>query len=129
LQKMWRLLRPGGRLVITTWGPGVFEPHGRVFWNAVGEVRPELYKSADSWERLNSPELLRAAFEQADIEEERREHTLQTPADWWTMMMGSGHRATIEQLTPEEQAHVRAACLAITATTIPIPVLYAVASR
>jgi len=30
-----------------------------------------------------------------------------SPADWWAMIMGSGYRGTIEQLTPEARAQVQ----------------------
>jgi len=38
--EMWRLVRPGGVLAITTWGPGLFEPANTQFWESVGEVEP-----------------------------------------------------------------------------------------
>lgn len=33
--EMWRLVRPGGVLAITTWGPGLFEPADSHFWESV----------------------------------------------------------------------------------------------
>ena len=44
LREMTRVLRDGGRLAITTWGPRLFEPVNSVFWNAVRNVRADLYK-------------------------------------------------------------------------------------
>ena len=38
VQEMWRLVRPGGVLAITTWGPGLFEPASSHSWRCVGEV-------------------------------------------------------------------------------------------
>ena len=40
--ELWRMLRPGGRLAITTWGPDLFEPANTAFWEAIREERPEL---------------------------------------------------------------------------------------
>src|SRR6516164_2834703 len=34
--EMWRLVRPGGVLAITTWGPGLFEPANSLFWATIG---------------------------------------------------------------------------------------------
>lgn len=35
VQALWKLLRPGGRLAITTWVPRFFEPANTAFWNAL----------------------------------------------------------------------------------------------
>src|SRR5262249_5036925 len=32
VQEMWRLVRPGGTLAVTTWGPALFEPANSHFW-------------------------------------------------------------------------------------------------
>jgi SAM-dependent methyltransferase len=130
LQKMWRILKPGGRLAITTWGPGLFEPGATVFWNAVRDVRPELYKGFNPWDSLTTPDAVRAVFEQAglpapEIEAEDRRLVLESPESLWTVVMGTGYRGTIEQLAPNELEHVRAACLSLAAREIAIPALYA----
>jgi len=36
VREMWRLVRPGGTLAVTTWGPDLFEPGTSVFWEEVG---------------------------------------------------------------------------------------------
>jgi ubiquinone/menaquinone biosynthesis C-methylase UbiE len=133
LQKMWRLLRPGGRLAITSWGEDSFEPGHTIFWNAVREVRPDLYKETHNRDRLSSPELVRAVFEQAGIPavavaHEKRDQPLDSPEDWWTIVMGSGYRGVVEHLTEPERREVRSACAAITGP-IQIPALYALAAK
>jgi SAM-dependent methyltransferase len=40
--EMWRLVRPGGHLAITTWGPDLFEPANGIFWESVRAVEPAL---------------------------------------------------------------------------------------
>jgi ubiquinone/menaquinone biosynthesis C-methylase UbiE len=134
LQKMWRLLRPGGRLVITTWGTDVFEPGDTIFWNAVREVRPELFKSFNAWDQLSLPDQVCALFEQADMPSpemttEDRDHPLRSVEDWWSIVMGTGYRGTVDQLTPEERDRVRAACLAAPSAGVRIPANYAVAKK
>jgi ubiquinone/menaquinone biosynthesis C-methylase UbiE len=44
VRALWHVLRPGGTLAITTWGPRFFEPATTAFWEAVREARPDLYR-------------------------------------------------------------------------------------
>ena len=44
LGELKRVLRTGGTLAITTWGPRLFEPANSAFWNAIRDVRPDLHK-------------------------------------------------------------------------------------
>ena len=37
VRALWHVVRPGGRLAITTWGPRFLEPASTAFWNAVRE--------------------------------------------------------------------------------------------
>jgi SAM-dependent methyltransferase len=32
-EEMWRMVAPGGMLAVTTWGPELFEPANRQFWD------------------------------------------------------------------------------------------------
>src|SRR6476660_383309 len=52
LRELWRRVRPGGKLAITTWGPNFFEPVTTSFWNAIREVRHDLYKGFNPWDRI-----------------------------------------------------------------------------
>jgi ubiquinone/menaquinone biosynthesis C-methylase UbiE len=134
LRKMWRFLRPGGRLAITTRGPEVFEPASTLFWDAVRRERPDLYKTFTPWERLTTPDAVRDLFAQAgieavDIEAEDRQHALQSAEDFWTLAMGTGCRGTIDQLTDEQRERVRAECLKLQTRSLTSPVLYALARK
>jgi ubiquinone/menaquinone biosynthesis C-methylase UbiE len=134
LQKMWRLLRPGGRLAVTTWSADLFEPANTVFWDAVREVRPELYKGFNAWDKLTTPALVEDLFEQAgvagvEIEAEERDHPLRSAEDWWAIVMGTGYRGTLDRLTAEERDQVRAACMRVTCESLRAGVLYARAVR
>jgi ubiquinone/menaquinone biosynthesis C-methylase UbiE len=57
--EMWRLVRPGGVLAITTWGPGLFEPANGHFWESVRKVEPSLFKAFNPWDEITTPRPLR----------------------------------------------------------------------
>ncbi len=56
--QMWRLVRPGGVLAVTTWGPGLFEPANSRFWRRVGEAEPALFKAFNPWDEITTPRRL-----------------------------------------------------------------------
>ena len=58
VRELWRLVRPGGRLAVTIWGPRLFEPGTGVFWDAVEAERPDLVRGYQPWTRMTSPEEL-----------------------------------------------------------------------
>jgi ubiquinone/menaquinone biosynthesis C-methylase UbiE len=112
IRELWRMVKPGGRLAITTWGPDLFEPANSAFWDAVGDVRPELKRSFNPWERISEPSGLQEMLAESGVHTdhiigESGSHPLQSPEDWWKIAMGSGYRGTLEQLDDESFAHVR----------------------
>jgi hypothetical protein len=46
------------------------------------------------------------------VEAEPGTHPLARPEDWWTMVLGTGYRATIQQLEPAAAQRVRASSVA-----------------
>jgi ubiquinone/menaquinone biosynthesis C-methylase UbiE len=134
LRKMWGFLRAGGRLVLVTRGEEVFEPGNTVFWEAVRRERPELYKRFAHWERLSNGEDVGRLFaaegiQRVTIEEEDPGHELESREDFWRLVMATGYRATVEQLTEEQRERVRAACLTVGARRLTSAVLYSVATK
>jgi SAM-dependent methyltransferase len=114
VRALWQLVRPGGRLAITTWGPRWFEPVTTEFWNAVRAERPDLDRGFNPWDRICDPaalsELLReGGVDDAEIVAEAGTHPIPTPDAWWSAVLGSGYRATIDRLAPEQRERVRAA--------------------
>jgi ubiquinone/menaquinone biosynthesis C-methylase UbiE len=116
LRELKRVVRDGGRVAITTWGPRFFEPASSVFWNSIRDVRPDLYKSFNPWDRISEVEpvlQLLAAAGLSDLEAvaESDSQRVSEPEDWWAMIMGSGYRGTVAQLSPEDSERVRRANL------------------
>jgi ubiquinone/menaquinone biosynthesis C-methylase UbiE len=112
LSELKRVLRHGGKLAITTWGPRLFEPVNTAFWDSVRNFRPDLYKGFNPWDRISEVEDLRsllaaAGFDGLEIVAESGSQPVNSASDWWAMIMGSGYRGTIEQLTPEARGQVQ----------------------
>lgn len=113
VRALWRQVRPGGRLAITTWGPRFFEPANTVFWDAIRAVRPDLYKGFNPWDRICDPPALRTVLREggvecADVVSEAGEHPIPSPEAWWAALLGSGYRGTLDQLDAADRERVRA---------------------
>jgi ubiquinone/menaquinone biosynthesis C-methylase UbiE len=136
--ELWRLVRPGGRLAITTWGPRMFEPGSSAWWAAVKQFRPDLLPAVNPWERITTAaaveRLLSASgIAGADIVAEDGRQALRSPEDWWTVVLGSGYRWTVDQMDDETIEQVRAANLAPlrhkAVSSIETNVIYAAARK
>ena len=138
VSELWSRIRPGGKLAVTTWGPNFCEPASDAFWRSIKNVRPDLHKGFNPWDRIDSPASLRDIFDQAriaspNITREDRLHPINSAEDWWTIVLGSGYRGTIEQLDLAERQKVQEANLAFIRdekiSAIETNVLYALATK
>ena len=138
IRELWRMLRPGGKLAITSWGKNVFEPVNQVFWQAIETERPDLYKQFTPWDRISELTSLQALLEagganQVEVVKETGIHELTCPEDWWTIVMGGGYRGTIEQLDSATKERVRQTNLEFLQTeninSLDVEVLYAIATK
>jgi ubiquinone/menaquinone biosynthesis C-methylase UbiE len=138
VRELWRMVRPGGHLAITTWGPRIFEPATTIFWQAIQQVRPDLYRDFNPWDRITDPVALRQVLRdggvaRAEVVPEAAAVPLRTPEDWWTMVLGMGYRATVDQLAPADREWVRQVNLdwlrAHDVRAVETNVIYAVATK
>jgi len=116
LTRLWRFVKPHGQLAVTTWGPRLWEPGSSLFWSAVDDVRPDLTRAYNPWDSLTDPEAVRALLLSAGIRDVTVEpvsgtHPLRSPEDFWSIVLGSGYRATFDALTEMEQRSVHAQVL------------------
>ena len=116
VRHLWRFVGGGGQMAITTWGPQVLEPGNSAFWRAVQIVRPELYKDYSPWDRINEPAALRVMLLEGGVQPnevvaESSAQALNSPEDFWTIVLGSGYRSVIEQLDRASRERVRHAAL------------------
>jgi SAM-dependent methyltransferase len=138
MSELWSRVRPGGKLAVTTWASHFCKPASDAFWRSIKNVRPDLHKGFNPWDRIDSPESLRAVFDQAGvagptITREDRLHPINSAEDWWTIVLGSDYRGTIEQLNLAERQKVQEANLAFIRderiSAIETNVLYALATK
>jgi ubiquinone/menaquinone biosynthesis C-methylase UbiE len=110
--EMWRLVKPGGTLAITTWGPGLFEPANDYFWEAVRQIEPSLFKAFNPWDEITTPAALADLFARAGVGRSAvtavaDAHHLADPGDFWDIVLGSGYRATVDALSEEKREQLR----------------------
>ncbi len=94
-----------------------FKPGDSSFWQAIAAVRPDLHRALIPWDRLDTADGVRTLFASSglpgpEIGVEQGEHPLARAEDWWTVVLGSGYRGTVDQLTSEQQDRVREASTA-----------------
>jgi SAM-dependent methyltransferase len=115
LTELWRMVAPGGRLGVTSWGPALFEPAGSIWGELVrAELAAEQRSTGPSpraqWE---SPEqaigLFAAGGIDAPIASEyvAGTHPIRHGDDWWTIVLGTGMRGVVDGLGPEAAERVR----------------------
>lgn len=136
--ELWRMVRPGGKLAVTTWGPRIFAPAYEVWNGAVRKARPDLSAAYNPWDRITTPDAVRTLFRSAgilnvDVEPTDGYQPLASPGDFWTIVLGSGLRWTVEQLGPLLAEQVKQEVLEWLAAhrvdRVETNVIYAVATR
>jgi SAM-dependent methyltransferase len=138
VRALWEQVRPGGKLAVTTWGPRFLEPGSTAFWNSVREVRPDLCKVVNPWDRVCDPPSLRAVLRDggvgdAEVVAEAGLHPIASPEAWWAAVLGTGYRGTLEQLEPLDRVRVQASNLEYVRnariTSVETNVVYAIATK
>ena len=114
-RELWRVLAPGGRLVVATIGEQFFEPMWSQFRAETARLRPGLVIDMP-WERRQVADggtlcgLLAAGDVRIRlVEVEDVPVPLSGPDDWWQIAEGTGIRRAIEEMGPEAAQAVREA--------------------
>jgi len=138
--ELWRMVKPGGQLAMTTWGPRAFEPAATAFWAAVKDHAPPAlhFGGFNPWDRVTTVEAVRDLLASAGVsdpmvEAEASRQPLRTADDWWTIVIGSGFVWTVDQMGTEAAEHARHDNLrsleAQNATFVETNAIYAVARK
>ena len=83
----------------------------------MGEVEPALFKAFNPWDEITTPSALAGLFSRAGVPDPAvvaatGQHQLDHPDRFWDVVLGSGYRATVDALSPEQRDRVRAGLLA-----------------
>ena len=105
---LWQLVRPGGKLLVATWGDHLFEPADAAFWDALRRVRPSLVATSNPWDPIGTPEALADMVASAGVPavavvQAPYRHLLLQPDDWWHIVLGTHYRAAVDALAPMER--------------------------
>ena len=113
VRELWRMVRPGGKLAVTTWGPRIYEPAYGRWQSAVRQERPDLHSAFNPWDRITESEAVRRLLRDGgatniEVAAENGIQELRCAEDWWIVALGTGLRWTIEQMGPEAAARIKA---------------------
>jgi hypothetical protein len=119
LAELWRMVAPGGRLGVTSWGPELFEPAGSIWANALDasgrptRSRPGRRRARSGRARRQARALFAAGGIDGSIESEyvAGTHPIRHGDDWWTIVLAPGMRGVIEMLDPAAAERVRVATI------------------
>jgi len=112
VRALLRLVRPGGVLAVTTWGPRFFEPLYARWRESLRTHRPDLVSDFNPWDRIRTAEAVRALLQvdgatDVEVSVEESLQPLEHAEDWWTIVLGSGLRWSVDQMTAETASAVR----------------------
>ena len=113
VRELWRMVRPGGKLAVTTWGPRIFEPAYSRWQTAIRQERPDLYSAFNPWDRITDVDSVRRLLcdggtANIEVVAEDGFQALRSAEDWWIIALGSGLRWAIEQMGPEAAGRIKA---------------------
>jgi ubiquinone/menaquinone biosynthesis C-methylase UbiE len=112
VRELWRMVRPGGQLAITTWGPEFTEPMYGRWQESLRNIRPDLASDTRPLDRMCTTRavgqlLLNSGISHTEVILEPGNQPLRTPEDWWSIVLGTNLRWTVDLLGEELAAQVR----------------------
>ena len=110
LRSWLRVLKPGGRLIFTSFSRNTFQPMAQWFREAIEATGAPFPDAA--WQRLSEQNVCQQLVEQAgyshpQVTTKQMGYHLASENDWWEIIWNSGFRGIINALTPEQQAAIR----------------------
>lgn len=113
--KEWvRVVRPGGKIVFSCFGPTAFEPMAELFLERIGNfgVEPPNPDRPFGAKRTADPKQCRGLLQEAGLERPQvmtkpLGYYLSDSQEWWEIVWNAGFRGFVDQLSAQEQARFR----------------------
>lgn len=111
LKEWHRVLKPGGKLMLTSFTTQAFHPLADIFRQDIASFGVEMSEAAR--ERLKTGEechnlMSKAGFSDINIEVEQMGYHLNEVNDWWELINHTAFRGLIEQLEPAQRTEFQA---------------------
>jgi SAM-dependent methyltransferase len=112
-----RVLKPGGRLAVSVFAGGVFQPQADLLHRRLQECGVDGAGDQPPWGRVSTVEQFRALLQSAgaadvQVEPAQLGYHLATAQDWWAVVWNSALRLQLEWLPPAQLEALREAHLA-----------------
>lgn len=111
LRHWWRVLKPGGRLIFTSFTQNAFMPYAQQFRQGIEQLGFTLPANT-AWQRLAEPDACQqlvtaAGFTPTQVQTTQMGYHLASENDWWEIIRNSGFRRFLDLLSTEQQAQFR----------------------
>ena len=115
-----------------------WEPVYSIWREAIRTERPDLYSAFNPWDRISLPEQVSQLMQSggvpnAEVVPESGSQILNSPEDWWTIVLGSGLRGTVDALDADTATQIHDITVGWTrdnhVQAIETNVIYAVATK
>jgi ubiquinone/menaquinone biosynthesis C-methylase UbiE len=118
-----RVLRPGGRLALSTWAPASESPEEMARWSWYEDLLRHYLSASPSapisagTAQMQTPEhlvarLIQTGFEQVEVQRDTATFAYTSPEDWWQERWSLFFRGALEGLSPSALAEFQAEALA-----------------
>ncbi len=106
LQSWLRVLKPGGKLVFTSFAPAAFQPLTEIFIKNLAEY--DIVPPTPRWLQLAEEDLCKQllaknGFESAQVTKAQLGYHLDEFNHWWDVIQSAGYRGLYEQLPQEHR--------------------------